>query len=88
MRSFLSVRSSIASSASRSRGVARLGRSFWRKQSGAVAVFVGSPDSADAEAWQRALLYRSEAFAEDLGPGYLDVADMVCTANAASAAAR
>ena len=48
---------------------ARPSRSFWHKQSGAIGSFGATP-AADAEAAQRALLYRSEAFAEDLGPGY------------------
>ena len=71
MRSFLSPSSKVA----RSRAD-RPGRTFWHKQSGAVAPFASSASSAgpvDTEAAQRALLYRSEAFAEDLGPGYAEL---------------
>lgn len=71
MRSFLSHSFSgsfNADTAGRSHG-SLSGRSIWRKQAGAVGVFGNTPVS-DAEAAQRALLCRSEAFAEDLGPGY------------------
>ncbi|APW38806.1 hypothetical protein RD110_17640 [Rhodoferax koreense] len=88
MRSFLSPSPSHPSNAStsgRARPVARPARSFWHKQSGAVGVFGGASALADAEAAQRALLYRSEAFAEDLGPGY---ADMRFAAQAPAAARR
>lgn len=62
-----------AASAPRSRPATRPARSFWHRQSGAVGLFGTATAVADAEAAQRALLYRSEAFAEDLGPGYADL---------------
>ena len=83
MRSFLSS-SSTAPQQRASHSPARPGRSFWHRQSGAIGMFAAGA-SADGEAAQRALLYRSEAFAEDLGPGY---AGLRFTASAATAARR
>jgi len=85
MRSFLSP---TPSTVSRYRTAGLTGRSFWHKQSGAVGLFGAAAGSADAEAAQRALLYRSEAFAEDLGPGYADVRYAVNATVAAAAVAR
>ncbi|MDB5893646.1 MAG: hypothetical protein JWQ88_1177 [Rhodoferax sp.] len=48
----------------------RFGRAIWHRQIGAVSLLVGGANTLDAEAVQRELLYRSEAFAEDLGAGY------------------
>lgn len=70
MRSFLTPSQiSAPSHAARTRPD-RSGRAFWHRQTGAIGLIGGSLPALDAEAAQRALLYRSEAFAEDLGAGY------------------
>lgn len=74
MHSFLS---SAPAHARLTNAVRPQGRPFWHRPARALGVLgrgavVGAVDASDADAaWQ--LVYRSEAFAEDLGPAYAAV---------------